>query len=835
MLLVIICFTISTEFAVRLVGAKGLSIPSDHRAVSLFAKARLVDAHGHSHTTDFVEDLTFQSPTVAVSPNPSFNDHKFVLHCSDKFDKHEFVRVELFLNYVAARASLGAIFIPLTYFHTKQDVYTFPVTKHTRSQHGIVPLAGSSAASGSAAPAAVNAADLVNISLDSVKSQLADLGSVTVKLERAERAEKARNAILDIAGSVRAAGLLDDIFLAECISASAHNAALDGVQVEYVSVAALPDTLKLIELERDSADVSRDTFVPSAPGRSSLSLSGKVENLHLTAASDKHISTKETLEFEIEVFENQRRTPYPPFDWSSSAITRPRFSNLDYSVSYAIDKISDANPPDGFVWDGDWMIDMEPLGPNTAGKDGWMYSFTFGKLLDNYKKRWSHTDPFNTHARRRRYVRKAKVYTQDSTVLSMTSRDALIGFQVANDKKHSSKSSSSTLNPGGLIIDAAANAASTAASLISSNSQSGSSQTAEVSIEEWRRRRADTGHILGCCEEKSGEFTAIVLQWEQVLYAEVVSNSVLLICVRINRCLGSPSRGYTFRPSDMHLFVSNCPAHDLKSLIDERKLLLKTRSNIRRLIASGNVFGQTSSINNATEGTDEIDEEAVPETEELSLASEIAAEIDSQISAMQAFVRKLERQREQLLRMLHVDESSSLGQSQKVGDNTTGKQSIVLRSEATRKEILILKRRLCRLRLYLAALYGVGLTGAHSFEETAIRQIVEVDLLRVKRITMEDAVSTANNRIEFLLDVAEKRIRDVALCGWKQPAMLQRCAEIFANCYLTEIINVLGAFFEDHQLIKIKVGCYICYSIVCYWFQIHVIFYFSRVWVERLN
>jgi len=59
----------------------------------------------------------------------------------------------------------------------------------------------------------------------------------------------------------------------------------------------------------------------------------------------------------------------------------------------------------------------------------------------------------------------------------------------------------------------------------------------------------------------------------------------------------------------------------------------------------------------------------------------------------------------------------------------------------------------------------------------------------------------------FLLDVAEKRIRDAALCGWKQPDKLKRCAELFANYYLTEIINVLGAFFEDKSLMEIKVSC----------------------------
>lgn len=34
------------------------------------------------------------------------------------------------------------------------------------------------------------------------------------------------------------------------------------------------------------------------------------------------------------------------------------------------------------------------------------------------------------------------------------------------------------------------------------------------------------------------------------------------------------------------------------------------------------------------------------------------------------------------------------------------------------------------------------------------------------KIDMGDEVATANNKMEFLLDKAEARLRDTALCGW---------------------------------------------------------------------
>lgn len=810
----------NVEFVVNLVEAKGLVIPSDHRAVSLFAKARLVDSQGHSNTTDFVEDFTFQSPTVTVSPNPSFNNHKFVIRCSDHYDRQEFVRVELFLDYVAARASLGAIFIPLSYFDVQQETYTFPVTKHTRSQHGIIPLSSSFAnnsnnnnSSTSSSLPSINAADLVNISLSSVRDQLANLGSVTVRLARKERPEKYRNAVLDVAGSVRSAGLLDDTYLAEALPASACNSSLEGIVIETVSVAALPDGLQLLEMDQEvamSASAARDSMYSSISGRNNSLPSISDKNNNLLSES----STKKNQEVivEIEVFENQRRSPYPPFDWSSSAITRPRFSNLDYSIGYAFDKIEDARPPEGFTWSGDWAIDMEPLGPMTAGREGWMYSFTFGKLLDNYKKRKAFTDPFNTHARRRRLVRRAVCTSPDNTA-ELTSRDALMSFQVANNPKHVKQ----TAGLGsGLLIGAAANLLTGAGQLGNSlhgDASKDASQHGRDLLEDWRKRKAEAGLLLGSCEEKETESSAIAIAWDQVHFAEVISASVLLIGVRIHRCLGNTNRGFTFRPSDIHLFVSNCPAHDLKSLIDERKWLVKTRQNLRRLIASGDVFGGETNMRNSAKGEsvgEDLDCDAVPETEELSLASEIAADLDSQIAQIQTSIRKLERQRVQIdasINQLQQDNVVQPALDIPIStDHSIDLQlhSLVLRSESMRKEILILKRRLCRLRLYLAALYGVGLTGIHSFDDESVRAIVTRDLQRVHNILMDDAVATANNRIEFLLDVAEKRIRDVALCGWKQPSKLQRCAELFANCYLTEIIRVLGAFFEDRSLMEIK-------------------------------
>lgn len=75
---------------------------------------------------------------------------------------------------------------------------------------------------------------------------------------------------------------------------------------------------------------------------------------------------------------------------------------------------------------------------------------------------------------------------------------------------------------------------------------------------------------------------------------------------------------------------------------------------------------------------------------------------------------------------------------------------------------------------------------------------MEADFATAQSISLDNEVRTANNRIEYLLDMAEKRIRDAALCGWKyRGQVLEQALEIFANGYFIEIVGILGVFFED--------------------------------------
>jgi hypothetical protein len=110
----------------------------------------------------------------------------------------------------------------------------------------------------------------------------------------------------------------------------------------------------------------------------------------------------------------------------------------------------------------------------------------------------------------------------------------------------------------------------------------------------------------------------------------------------------------------------------------------------------------------------------------------------------------------------------------------------------------MLERRIIRLRLYIASLFGLSLQGIHSYEESKMKKIMYMDFRRAKNIALDDDVTTANNRIEYLLDQAELRIRDAALCGWnyRKDGKLEKALQIFANGYFIEIVSILGKFFE---------------------------------------
>jgi hypothetical protein len=122
-------------------------------------------------------------------------------------------------------------------------------------------------------------------------------------------------------------------------------------------------------------------------------------------------------------------------------------------------------------------------------------------------------------------------------------------------------------------------------------------------------------------------------------------------------------------------------------------------------------------------------------------------------------------------------------------------------------KLMSVYERLCRVRLYMASLIGIGFTDWHEFDIKNMRVMLWHDFSQCRKIELENSVLTANNRIEYLLDVAEKRIRDAAIAGWNiKERGFEQYVEIFANNYFVEITGILAAYFEESGQAEVKVS-----------------------------
>lgn len=127
------------------------------------------------------------------------------------------------------------------------------------------------------------------------------------------------------------------------------------------------------------------------------------------------------------------------------------------------------------------------------------------------------------------------------------------------------------------------------------------------------------------------------------------------------------------------------------------------------------------------------------------------------------------------------------------------RENIEISAKSMLCENVVMWRRVARVRLYIASLLGVGLDGDHGFRSDEIRALIKKDLQIAHSIQHENDVDTASNRIQFLLDTAEMRIRNTALCGWAQREgeVFSSVIQSFLNSYFISMISLLGKFFES--------------------------------------
>jgi hypothetical protein len=258
------------------------------------------------------------------------------------------------------------------------------------------------------------------------------MGEVTVKLCKVQHLCNSKMK-LNLRTQIRESNLFNNCWFGECFPAGSMDS--ENVSVETITVAALIEGLKLTETQAREEDPRLNmVYSPPPPpedGWKRFDGEGKidpsipntrtsVDSLALTEAWASRPASVIMQEHVVEVFENQRRTPYPPFDWSSSAYTRANFSDLNFTKNYKFDTVLSAKPPEGWNWIGKWEIDKVYT---QTDMDGWSYGVTFSKLLSNFKRGKSYAKPINAYARRRKWVRKLV-----STGPGMDQQQVLLSF-----------------------------------------------------------------------------------------------------------------------------------------------------------------------------------------------------------------------------------------------------------------------------------------------------------------------------------------------------------------------------------------------------------------------
>jgi hypothetical protein len=799
-------------FSVTLLSSKGLELNPPTKTIAgigggMHVKLKFTDHNGNSKALGRSQE--YKTASITPTPNPDWGNFNALFKAQDSFGKAEFLRIEVCLDDFSTNLVLGTCFIPLSLFKRKPKEYTFPMTRYKAS--------------------AVHARD---------GSVLHPLGETTVRIHRIEEDSESPSK-MTIRTLLMDSNIFNTRYVAECIAArGVHAESLKDVETFCALATAEGLELATIDPVAGSAD-QVDMFAPAVPEtrkRSSITGVGRDSSGSLLSAtgstgSFSHaedggsggggggggggagnskdpkergkispVTAEDTAQgwgttehcitdipatsssvtgayVDVEVYENQRRQPYYPCDWSNKAYTRPLFSDLTYEVGYTFETLAAAVPPPNFTWSSEWCLDKSYT---QTDENGWSYGLTFGRILANYKQNKSHTSPLKMMARRRKWVRRASVIDRSKTNAA-AGKNALSLFQTKNTGAAAGRPDPSPpVTPAGAIV-----AGTTRGSLVSASSF-------EPKLASWRNDVlvAAPNAVVTVCKERPSSHGNVLIPWDQVHDIMVITPSILSVKAEVNRYLYDKHTGSVgvFRPADIEIFISTCPAVELKAMIDERKWFNHFKLKIRSLIESGSSTGVAMTLPRMPPaGTSEkaLDpsDNSVPKTEELSVGSELVAQLDEASITLESRVRELEKY---------------------MGAHNTAVDRTVC------SEKMLLLRRDCRLRLYMAALFGVGLQGEHSFLDEEIRAIMDRDFKESQKIQMATEIATANNRIEFYLDTAETRIRDAVLCGWNyKNGQLERCLEIFANGYFIEIVGLLGTFFDEkdnQNSAAVKVG-----------------------------
>ena len=453
------------------------------------------------------------------------------------------------------------------------------------------------------------------------------------------------------------------------------------------------------------------------------------------------------------IFHNQRRSL--TFKWEDGHLhhgDRKIFTDETGTRDFGGPMLDDIMPPHGYRWmkGSVWTADCHYTNTDV---NGWTYGNDFAAISKDYLNGESHANSGMKLVRRRRLFREM-VESIDTVqeCLPDRSRDntTTSSFRETHSERVGTMESSGSRGTGSIFED--------------------------VPITKREAFKCSRDETMKLCRERASLESPIIIPNDQIKSVDVVTPSVLSIIVVVHRYFGDNSeKEETYKPVDVEIFVVECPAVRLCRLIMDRLTLLPIRANSLQLVSSGTLTGNTSIRYNDNNCLND-DGSAVA----LSLGCETLQRIYFEI--------------------FQAEERMQLKQGQ-----------------TNRNKTIVAPTLLGRLKLYVYLLLSLGLTGP-SFDVDRVAELVRADMRfaeKLHRQLTEDhdvtgvaMMNAAKQSSQLLLDAAEMRVWDYALCGWehREDNDLQSCILILVNGYFNNLVQVLGYFFDSKDVLKSLVG-----------------------------
>lgn len=296
---------------------------------------------------------------------------------------------------------------------------------------------------------------------------------------------------------------------------------------------------------------------------------------------------------------------------------------------------------------------------------------------------------------------------------------------------------------------------------------------------------ANPASIVMLCKQRTNlESDVFTIEWDKVQTFNIISENILSLTFNVDKYFGEENGKDIFREVLIEAFIYGCPSNSLKSLIQERKSF----SNLRGVMAAA-IFNS----NPEDDGGD-------PTT--MSTGSSIAAFLDAQANEIES------------LDIIKSPPSLKLTENEG-GLSGTSSLSIKSAEMDTLRERAVLLRRACRFRLYEGILLTLGSEiPGQNINIADMESISQNDIRMANSITLNDTIETAYSKVDFLMKVAENRLRDITLCGWDQwiddqksgEKNLESCICFFINEYLIEMVGILATVLESKTLRSSKGG-----------------------------